>query len=65
MATIYNLGDSSVRITVLSSDLPFGSANNQFNFSSLSGIIVGIILTIAGIIVLIADQKHKQVLDTG
>jgi hypothetical protein len=54
-----------VSFSVLASNLPFGSANNQFNFNSLSGIIVGIILTIAGIIVLIADQKHKQVLDTG
>jgi hypothetical protein len=42
MATIYYLGDSSVIITVLASDQPFVNANDQFNFNSLSGIIVGI-----------------------
>ena len=41
-------------IGVLASNLPFVSANNQFNFNSLRETIVGIILTFAGIIVLIA-----------
>jgi len=52
--TIYNLGNSPVSIGVLAGNLPFIGANNKVNFSSLSGIIVGAILTVAGIIILIA-----------
>jgi uncharacterized RDD family membrane protein YckC len=54
IVTIYNSGNSPVRIGVLAGNLPFIGANNKVNFNSLSGIIAGIILTIAGIIVLIA-----------
>ena len=71
--TVYNLGNTPVSIGVLVGNLPFIGANNQINFNSLSGLIAGVILTIAGIIVLIARnhntwywtggesrQKHKQ-----
>jgi len=61
MVTIYNLGDSSVSIGVLASKLPFVSANNQFNFNSLRETIVGIILTFAGIIVLIAGIHSANI----
>jgi uncharacterized RDD family membrane protein YckC len=54
IVTIYNSGNSPVRIGVLAGNLPFIGANNKVNFNSLSGIIAGIIITIAGIIVLIA-----------
>ena len=54
MVTIYNLGNSNVSVDVSAGNLPFINANNMVNFNSLSGVIVGPILTIAGIIVLIA-----------
>ena len=57
IVTIYNLGNSNVSVDVSAGNLPFISANNKVNFNSLSGVIVGPILTIAGIIVLIAGVK--------
>src|SRR5215469_32764 len=54
IVTIYNLGNSNVRVDVSAGNIPFISSNNKVNFNSLSGVIVGVILTIAGIIVLIA-----------
>src|SRR5215469_4710249 len=54
IVTIYNLGNSNVRVDVSAGNIPFISTNNKVNFNSLSGVIVGVILTIAGIIVLIA-----------
>src|SRR5919108_967084 len=51
--TVYNLGASPVSIGVLAGNLPFVGANNTVNFTSFSGIIVGVILTVAGIIGLI------------
>jgi hypothetical protein len=45
---------------VLVGDLPFVGANNQVNLSSLSGIIAGVILTIAGITVLIVDRRRRM-----
>jgi uncharacterized repeat protein (TIGR01451 family) len=52
--TIQNLGSAPVTIGVLVGNLPFVGANNQVNISLLAGIIAGILLIIAGIIVLIA-----------
>ena len=52
--TIYNLGNSPVSISILVGNLPFIGANNQVNINSFSGIIVGVILSVSGIIVLIA-----------
>lgn len=51
--TVSNLGASPVSIGVLAGNLPFVGANNTINFTSFSGIIVGVILTVAGIIGLI------------
>lgn len=51
--TVYNLGHTSVSVGVLVGNLPFVGANNQVNLNSLSGIIVGVILSISGIVVLI------------
>lgn len=52
--TISNLGNSPVSIGMLAGNLPFIGANNKVSFSSLSGIIVGAIITVAGIFILIA-----------
>jgi uncharacterized RDD family membrane protein YckC len=51
--TVSNLGASPVSIGVLAGNFPFVGANNTVNFTSFSGIIVGVILTVAGIIGLI------------
>jgi uncharacterized RDD family membrane protein YckC len=52
--TIYNLGNIPVGVGVLVGNLPFVSTNNQVNLNSLSGIIAGSVLIVAGIITLIA-----------
>ena len=52
--SIYNLGNSPVSIGVFTGNLPFIGANYKVNFNSVSGIIEGSILSIAGILVLIA-----------
>jgi hypothetical protein len=49
-----------MRIGVLAGNLPFIRANNKVNFNSLSGIIAGVILTIAGIIVLIGPTNTTR-----
>ena len=54
IATIQNLGNTTVSVGVLVGNLPFIGANNQVNVNFFGGIIVGVILIIAGIIVLIA-----------
>jgi len=54
IATIQNLGNTTVSTGVLVGNLPFIGANNQVNVNFFGGIIVGVILIIAGIIVLIA-----------
>jgi hypothetical protein len=46
--TIYNLGHTPVSVDVLVGNLPFVGANNQVNLNSLSGIILGVILSISG-----------------
>ena len=51
--SIYNLGNSPVSIGVFTGNLPFIGANYKVNFNSLSGIVEGSILSIAGILVLI------------
>jgi hypothetical protein len=74
--TIYILGRNPVSVGVLVGNLPFVGTNNQVNLNSLSGIIVGVILSIiginvviAGVIVLIVDrrrigQKYNHPLDS-
>jgi hypothetical protein len=64
--TIYNLEHTPVSVSLLVGNLPFVGANNQVNLNSLSGIIVGVILSIieiivliAGIIVLILDRRKR------
>ena len=52
--TIYNLGHTPVSVGVLVGNLPFVGSNNHVNLNSFSGIIIGAILSIIGIIVLIA-----------
>jgi hypothetical protein len=54
IATIQNLGNTTVSTGVLVGNLPFIGVNNQVNVNFFGGIIVGVILIIAGIIVLIA-----------
>ena len=54
IATIQNLGNTTVSTGVLVGNLPFIGANNQVNVNFFGGIIVGVILIIAGIIILIA-----------
>jgi hypothetical protein len=62
--TIHNLGNIPVNIGVLAGNLPSIGANNQVNINPFSGIIVGVILTfgiivlIAGTIVLILDRRR-------
>jgi len=63
--TVYNLGHIPVSVGVLVGNLPFVGANNQVNLNSLSVIIVGVILSItgiliAGIIVLILDRSRTR-----
>ena len=51
--TIKNLGNNPVSVGILFGNLPFVGQNNQFNVNLFSGIVVGGILIIFGIIVLI------------
>ncbi|MDP9287142.1 MAG: hypothetical protein M3P08_02965 [Thermoproteota archaeon] len=51
--TINNLRNNPVSVGILFGNLPFVGQNNQFNVNLFSGIVVGGILIIFGIIVLI------------
>ena len=53
ISTIQNLGNTTVSTGVLVGNLPFIGANNQVNVNFFGGIIVVVILVIAGIFVLI------------
>ena len=52
--TIYNLGNTPVNVGILVGNLPFVGPNNQINVNFFGGIVASIFLTIVGIIVLIA-----------
>ena len=52
--TINNIGGSLVSIGILFGNLPFVGQNNQLNVNFFAGLVTGGVLTIAGIIALIA-----------
>ena len=52
--SINNLGGSLVSIGILFGNLPFVGQNNQLNVNFFAGLVTGGVLTIAGIIALIA-----------
>lgn len=52
--SINNLGGSLVSIGILFGNLPFVGQNNQLNVNFFAGLVTGGVLTISGIIVLIA-----------